>query len=92
MTDLYRGWVSGRIIQMAKDDPELVLEVIKQLKSSGEIAVDELAHIERIARRWVKIAQDNLGKAQRQSCGGSFAFAKSCAILSKRSGLTSPRA
>ena len=65
MTDLYRRWVSGLVIEMAKDDPELVLEVIKKLKSSGEIAADELAHIERIARRWVRIAQDNLKKAQR---------------------------
>ena len=65
MTDLYRRWVSGLVIEMAKDDPELVLEVIKKLKSSGEIETDELIHIERIARRWVRIAQNNLKKAQR---------------------------
>jgi hypothetical protein len=65
MTDLYRRWVSGLAIEMVKDDPELVLEVIKKLKSSGEIAPNELTHIARIARRWVRIAQDNLKKAQR---------------------------
>ena len=65
MTNRERRWVSALVIEMAKDDPELVLEVIRKLKSSGEIAADELTHIERIARRWVRISQDNLKKAQR---------------------------
>jgi hypothetical protein len=50
---------------MARDDPQLVLEVIRKLKQSGEIEADELAHVERIARQSVKIAQDNLKKARR---------------------------
>ena len=49
---------------MAKDDPELVLEMIKQLKQSGEIEADDLVHVERIARQWVKISRDNLKKAR----------------------------
>jgi hypothetical protein len=50
---------------MARDDPEFVLEVIRKLKQSGEIEADDLIHVERIARRWVKIAQGNLKKARR---------------------------
>jgi hypothetical protein len=64
MIDLYRKRVSALVIEMAKDDPELVLEMIKQLKQSGEIEADELVHVERIARQWVKISRDNL-KARR---------------------------
>jgi hypothetical protein len=62
--DPYRKRVSALVVEMAKDDPELVLEKIVQLQQSGEIAPDELAHIERIARQWVKISRDNLKKGQ----------------------------
>jgi hypothetical protein len=62
--DRYRERVSALVVEMAKDDPEFVLERIKQLKASGEIAPDELVHIEAIARQWIKIARDNLKKGQ----------------------------
>ncbi|MDQ1316142.1 MAG: hypothetical protein QG662_2251 [Pseudomonadota bacterium] len=65
MIDRYRRRVSAIVIEMAKDDPELVLEMIKQLKQSGEIEADDLVHVERIARQWVKISRDNLKKARR---------------------------
>ena len=66
MIDLHRRRVSTLIIEMARDDPNLVLGVIKKLKRSGEIEADELIHVERIARRqWVRIARNNLKKAQR---------------------------
>lgn len=65
MIDLYRKRVLALVVEAAKDDPELVLEMIEQLKQSGEIAPDELVHIERIARKWVKISQDNLKKGRR---------------------------
>ena len=65
MTNHERRSVSALVIEMAREDPEFVLEVIRKLKRSGEIEADELAHIERIARRWVRIAQDNLKKARR---------------------------
>lgn len=65
MTNRERRWVSALVIEMARDDPEFVLEVIRKLKQSGEIGAEDLPHIERIARRWVKISQDNLKKAQR---------------------------
>ena len=65
MTNRERRWVSALVIEMARDDPEFVLEVIRKLKQSGEIEADDLVHVERIARRWVKIAQGNLKKARR---------------------------
>jgi hypothetical protein len=65
MTDRERRWVSALVIEMAREDPEFVLEVIRNLKRSGEIGADDLAYVERVARRWVRIAQDNLKKARR---------------------------
>lgn len=63
--DLYHTRVSALVVEMAKDDPELVLEKIGQLTRSGEIAPDEMVHIERVAGQWIKIARDNLKKGQR---------------------------
>ena len=65
MIDTYRRRVSALVIEMAKDDPQLVLAMIRKLKQSGEIEADDLIHIERIARKWIRIARDNLKKAQR---------------------------
>ncbi len=60
--DLYRKRVLALVIEAAKDDPELVLDMIEQLKKAGEIDADDLLHIERIARNWVRISQENLAK------------------------------
>lgn len=60
--DLYRKRVMALVIEAAKDDPELVLAMIEQLKKAGEIDADDLIHIERIARNWIRISQDNLLK------------------------------
>jgi len=65
MIDLYRRRVSALVHQAAIDDPALVLEMIARLKRSDEIEPDDLVHIERIARKWIRIAQDNLKKARR---------------------------
>ena len=65
MTNRERRWVSALVIEMAREDPDFVLEVIRKLKRSGEIGADDLTHVERVARRWVRIAQGNLKKAQR---------------------------
>lgn len=65
MPDRYRKWVSALVLEIARDDPQLVLVVLGKLKRSGEIAADDLPHVEGIARRWVKIAQDNLREARR---------------------------
>ena len=62
--DLYRKRVLALVIEAAKDDPELVLAMIEQLKTAGDIDADDLIHIERIARNWIKISQDNLTKGR----------------------------
>ena len=60
--NLYRRRIAATVIQLAKDDPYLVKEVIARLRESGEIAVDDLAYLDRIADRWIRISEDN-GKA-----------------------------
>jgi hypothetical protein len=51
--------------QFAREGPELVLEFIERMKNAGELESDELLHIERIARKWVTIAQENQRKGRR---------------------------
>lgn len=58
--DSYRKRVMAMVIGAAKDDPELVLALIAQLRESGEVSGDDLQHIERIACKWAKINRDNL--------------------------------
>ena len=53
------------VIQLAKDDPKFVKAMIQKLKRSGEIEADDLCYLERIADRWIKIAEENLQKARR---------------------------
>ncbi|MDT7814072.1 MAG: hypothetical protein QOJ42_3988 [Acidobacteriaceae bacterium] len=65
MTNRERTWVSTLVIEMARDDPKFVLEVIRKLKQSGEMKADKWALIERIARQWVKISHCNLKKPRR---------------------------
>ena len=65
MVEVYRRRLAAMAYQLARDDPELVLEFIEKMKSSGEIESDELLHIERIARKWVTIAQENQRKGRR---------------------------
>jgi hypothetical protein len=56
---LYRRRIAATVIQLAKDDPSLVKEVIARLRESGEIEADDLVYLDRIADRWMKIAEDN---------------------------------
>ena len=65
MVDLYRKKIAAVVIQLAKDDPKFVKEMIQKLKRSGEIEADDLRYLERIADRWIKIAEENLQKARR---------------------------
>lgn len=64
MIDRYRQRVSALVIEAAKDDPELVLALIGELRASGEVAPDDLAHVERIAQKWVRISQDNRARGE----------------------------
>ena len=59
--DTYRiGIVSpaiANVVVLAREDPLLVKEVIARLRASGEIAADDLVHLDRIADRWIGIAE-----------------------------------
>ena len=65
MVDRYRKKIAAMVIQLAKDDPKFVKEMIQKLKRSGEIEADDLRYLERIADRWIKIAEENLQKVRR---------------------------
>ena len=56
---LYRRRIAATVIQLAKDDPSLVKEVIARLRESGEIEADDLVYLDRIADRWMRIAEHN---------------------------------
>ena len=59
VVSLYRRRVAATVIELAKDDPSLVKEVIARLRAAGEIELDDLVYLDRIADRWMKIAEDN---------------------------------
>lgn len=63
MVDLYRRKIAAMVISLAKEDPHLVKEMIERLKQSGEIEPGDLAYLERIADKWIRIARDNAAKA-----------------------------
>jgi hypothetical protein len=65
MVDRYRRKIAAMVIQLAKDDPKFVKEMIQKLKRSGEIEADDLRYLERIADKWIAITERNLQKARR---------------------------
>ena len=65
MVDRYRKKIAAMVIQLATDDPQFVKAMIQKLKRSGEIEADDLCYLERIADRWIKIAEENLQRARR---------------------------
>jgi len=65
MVDRYRKKIAAMVIQLATDDPQFVKAMIQKLKRSGEIEADDLYYLERIADRWIKIAEENLQRARR---------------------------
>ncbi len=56
----YRKRIAALAIQLAREDPPLVKEVIARLRKAGEIEVDDLTYLDQIADRWTRIAQGNL--------------------------------
>lgn len=56
---LYRRRIAATVIQLAKDDPSLVKEVIARLRESGEIEADDLVYLDRIADRWIAVTEAN---------------------------------
>ncbi len=65
LTTLYRKRIAALAIQLAKDDPQVVKEVIARLRKSGEIEPDDLVYLDEIADRWISIAEENRQKARR---------------------------
>lgn len=66
LTSLYRKRVANLAVQLAKDDPLMVKEVIARLRQSGEIEPDDLVYLDQIADRWIRISEENRTKeAQR---------------------------
>ena len=61
----YRRRVARTVIELSKDDPQLVKEVIAQLRRKGEIEEGDLAYLERLADQWIRIAQENRRKGRR---------------------------
>lgn len=57
VVSLYRRRVAATVIELAKDDPSLVKEVIARLRVAGEIELDDLVYLDRIADRWIGIAE-----------------------------------
>ncbi|AEF88752.1 hypothetical protein DelCs14_1723 [Delftia sp. Cs1-4] len=57
MIDRYRKQIAMTVVQLAMDDPGLVKAVIVRLRKLGEIEQDDLAYLERIADKWIGIAQ-----------------------------------
>lgn len=66
MVGSYRKRISAMAIQLAKDDPQLVKEVIARLRDAGEIEADDLVYLDQIADRWIRIAQENQARGQRR--------------------------
>ena len=57
--DLYRRRIAATVVELAREDPFLVKEVIASLRAAGEIEADDLVYLDRIADRWMRIAEDN---------------------------------
>lgn len=65
LAGIYRKRVAATAIQLAKDDPQLVKEVIYRLRKAVEIEPGDLVYLDQIADRWIRIARENRQKARR---------------------------
>lgn len=65
LISLYRNRIAALAIELARNDPLLVKEVIARLRESGEIEPDDLVYLDQIADRWIRIAEENRRKARR---------------------------
>lgn len=57
--DLYRRRIAATVVELAREDPFLVKEVIARLRAAGEIEADDLVYLDRIADRRIGIAEAN---------------------------------
>ena len=64
VVSFYCATLLSMALELAKDDPSLVKEVIARLRAAGEIELDDLVYLDRIADRWISIAEGNRHKAR----------------------------
>jgi len=57
--DLYRRRIAATVVELAREDPFLVKEVITRLRTAGEIETDDLVYLDRIADRWIAVTEAN---------------------------------
>ncbi|ODS71924.1 MAG: hypothetical protein ABS43_19285 [Bordetella sp. SCN 67-23] len=57
--DLYRRRIAATVVDLARVDPFLVKEVIARLRAAGEIEAGDLVYLDRIADRWIAVANVN---------------------------------
>ena len=57
--DLYRRRIAATVVELAREDPFLVKDVITRLRTAGEIETDDLVYLDRIADRWIAVAEAN---------------------------------
>jgi hypothetical protein len=62
--DVYRRRIAAMVVRLAREDPELVKEVIARLRRNREIESDDLVYLERIADAWIRVAADNRRSAR----------------------------
>jgi len=63
LLEFYRKRVAAMVIELTREDPQLVKTVIARLRKAGDIAHDDLVYLDRIADRWISIARSHCGKA-----------------------------
>lgn len=49
--DLYRRRIAATVVELLREDPFLVKEVIARLRAAGEIDFGDLVYLDRIADR-----------------------------------------
>ncbi|WP_157271196.1 hypothetical protein [Azohydromonas aeria] len=64
MIDVYRRRIAAMVVRLAREDPELVKEVIARLRRDREIESDDLVYLERIADDWIRVTADNRRSAR----------------------------
>ena len=62
LLEFYRKRVAAMVIELTREDPQVVKSVIARLRKAGDIAQDDLVYLERIADRWIGIARTNRRK------------------------------
>jgi RNase P/RNase MRP subunit POP5 len=64
MTDRDARKAVAVALQQARENPRLVKLMIQQLKASGEVEAGDLDYLDRIADKWLQIAENNRKKGR----------------------------